>query len=370
MSHSEITLRAQSSASEPGAALREALFAIAGGLARHGAGPGDLVRLRILSRAPEAFHLARRDMDLGWREVFGGLRRPMFYARGEGDLSVEADAHLPAPREARPVWRGMTMAELGQAYSPRLQADMQAVFATWNADGARFRAGRGGLDIAYGPSRDETFDFYPAARARAPLWVFMHGGYWQACTKDQHGQFAEGLLRRGFAVANLDYGLAPETPLADIVLQIRRALQALISQADALGFDPARIHLAGHSAGAHLAACAACDPHGPHIRSALLLSGVFDLEPLFHLPMGRILGLDARNWRPLSPMFMARPQTRIGFALGELETDEFKRQSAEMAARWEAPAPLHVPGRHHFDLLEELREDSPLLDLAARVAGA
>jgi acetyl esterase/lipase len=42
------------------------------------------------------------------------------------------------------------------------------------------------------------------------------------------------------------------------------------------------MHLAGHSAGAHLAAAAAADPHGPAIASVLLLSGGFDLDPLFH----------------------------------------------------------------------------------------
>lgn len=372
MSHSEvsseITERASSSQEDPAAALRECLFALAGALAKQGATPADILRLRITSPAPQAFQLSRREIDLAWRDAFGGLRRPVFHHLAPGALVVEADAHVPAPRAHQPVWHGMTMPELARAYSPRQQADMREVFATWNADGARFRAGQGGLDIAYGRARDAMFDFYPAQRRDAPLWVFMHGGYWQACTKDQHGQFGEGMLRAGFAVANLDYSLAPETPLSEIVLQIRNALQFLAGQAEALGFDPARIHLAGHSAGAHLAAMAASDPHGPEIQSALLLSGVFDLEPLFHLPMGRILGLDAVNWRPLSPLFREAPKVRIGLAVGDLETDEFKRQSTEMAARWGAPDPLYCAGRHHFSLLEDLRSEGPLLKLALRTA--
>jgi arylformamidase len=373
MSHSEpitkVTVSATSVILDPADALREALFTIAAALARQGATPGDILRLRISAPAPQAFQLTRRDIDLAWRDALGGLQRPVFYETAPGDLVIEVDAHVQAPREAGPVWRGMTMRELASAYSPRSQADMREVFATWNADGAQFRAGQGGLDIAYGPRREATFDFYPAARRDAPLWVFLHGGYWQACSKDQHGQFAQGMLRHGFAVANLDYSLAPQTPLAGIVLQIRHALQFLVEQAQALGFDANRIHLAGHSAGAHLAAMAASDPHGPHIASALLLSGVFDLEPLSHLPMGAMLGLDARNRRPLSPLFRGRPDARIGVALGALETDEFKRQSAEMADRWGAPAPLHMAGRHHFSLLEDLRAQSPLLDLALHTAG-
>jgi len=53
-----------------------------------------------------------------------------------------------------------------------------------------------------------------------------------------------------------------------------------------------------------------------------------------------------------------------------METDEFKRQSAEMAAACGAEAPLHIENRHHFSLLEELRRPGPLLDLALRTASA
>ncbi len=365
-----ITARASSAQFAPADALREALSAVGAELGEQGAVPADILRLRISAPEPQAFHLSRREMDLAWREVFGGLRRPVFYHHGA--FAIEADAAVAAPRTPQPVWYGLTMPELARAYAPRLQVpDMQAVFRQWNADGAVARQSAGGLDLHYGRGRDEMFDFYPAARRDAPLWVFLHGGYWQACTKDQHGQFAEGLRAHGFSVAMLEYPLCPETPLREIVLTLRHALQVLHAQASALGFDPARIHLAGHSAGAHLAAAAAADPHGPEIASVLLLSGVFDLDPLFNLPMGRIIGLsDRAEARTLSPLFSPQPKARVGVALGALETDEFKRQSAEMASAWGADAPLHVENCHHFNLLEELRRPGPLLDLALRTASA
>ncbi len=371
MSHSEmrfVTARGASAQMAPADALREALSSVGAQLAKEGAAPSDILRLRIHAPEPQTFHLSRREIDLAWREVFGGLRRPIFYAQGA--FAVEADAAVAPPRALQPVWNGMTMPELARAYAPRLQVlDMQSVFRQWNADGAVARQQAGALDLHYGRGRDEMLDFYPATRADAPLWVFLHGGYWQACTKDQHGQFAEGMRARGFAVAVLDYPLCPETPLSEIVLTIRHALQFLHAQAGALGFDPARIHLAGHSAGAHLAAMAAADPHGPDIASVLLLSGVFDLDPLSHLPMGRMIGLGDRDEaRSLSPLFSPRPKARVGLALGALETDEFKRQSAEMAAVWGGNAPLHVGNCHHFNLLEELRRSGPLLDLALQTA--
>lgn len=359
----------RSSLADPADALREALSELVAALARAGAAPGEIVRLTLTAPQPQGFHLSRREIDGAWREVCGGLRRPLRYERGGAGLTLLAEGHVRQPLPAVPVWRGMSAAEISRAYSPRQQADMQQVFRRWNRDGALARAGRGGLDLAYGPSRDESLDFVAAQDPRAPLWVFLHGGYWQACTKDQHGQFAEGMLRHGFAFANLDYGLAPETPLTEIVLQVRRALSFLVGQADALGFDPARLHLAGHSAGAQLAALAALDEKGPPVRSALLLSGVFDLAPIAHLPMGPMIGLEGEAMiRSLSPLSHPAPAARVRVALGGLETDEFKRQSSEMAEAWGASAPLVVAGRHHFDLLEDLRTDSELLDLALRTA--
>ena len=135
------------------------------------------------------------------------------------------------------------------------------MFEQWTRDGTAFREGHRGLDLAYGREAAARFDLYrPAEIARPPLFVYIHGGYWQAITKEQNAQFAAGLVRSGFAVANLDYSYCPETPLPQIVLQIRAALNFLRREADNLGVDASRLHLVGHSAGAHLAAMLAADP--------------------------------------------------------------------------------------------------------------
>ena len=85
----------------------------------------------------------------------------------------------------------------------------------YKRQGEAFRARHGAADLAYGPDRFERLDLYrPAGATRAPIFVFIHGGYWQASDKVQHAQFAQGLLDAGYAVAMPNYGLAPDTPLA------------------------------------------------------------------------------------------------------------------------------------------------------------
>jgi arylformamidase len=289
------------------------------------------------------------------------------------EVIVRAFASVPeAAPSSDPVFRGYGAAELARQMSPRGQVpDMGALFAQWTRDGEASRARHRALDIAYGPHRDESLDLYrPEGLARPPVWVFIHGGYWQASTKDQHAQFCAGMLRAGFAIANIDYPLAPEAPLREIVAHVRAALHFIVREADALGVDATRLHVAGHSAGGHLAAYLAADPLAPPLVSAHVLSGVVDLEALFPIPMGRVLGLQSvEEARALSPVHMRpRAGTRIAVAVGGDESDEFKRQSLDIAALWGASAPLFVAGANHFSLLDGL-VDGELLAQAKRVCG-
>jgi arylformamidase len=356
------------------AALSAALSRAMGALAAQGAAPAHLTGLHWSGSDPAALHPARREVDRAWREICAGFRPPVRVEFASGDeVIVRAFASVPGTAPSSdPVFRGYGVAELGRQMSPRGQVpDMAAVFAQWTRDGDAARVQHQALDIAYGPHRDEILDLYrPEGVARPPVWVFIHGGYWQASTKDQHAQFCAGMLRAGFAIANIDYPLAPETPLREIMAHVRAALHFIVDEADALGVDASRLHVAGHSAGGHLAAYMAADPLAPPLASAHILSGVIDLEALFPIPMGRVLGLRSiEEARALSPIHMRpRAGTRIAVAVGGAESDEFRRQSLEVAQAWGAPAPLVVAGANHFSLLDSL-VDGDLLAQAQSLCG-
>jgi acetyl esterase/lipase len=369
MSASDNEIVVRSLATDPVEALRDTLSEILAGLVAAGCGPHHLTGMEWESADPTAFHLSRHTVELAYREAFAGFRPPIRLRPGSAPgLTIRARHAMPQPLPDIEV-EGYSLRELGRQYSPRLQADMPALFRRWSKDGAAFRAGHGGLDLAYGPGRFETLDLYrPAGGQRAPIFVFIHGGYWQASDKVQHAQFSQGLLDAGFAVAQPNYGLAPDAPLETSIAQIVASLNFLVREADALGLDPAQLHISGHSAGGHLAAMALCDPAAPPVASALLLSGLYDLKPLGHLPIGRLLGLDdVERAMRLSPLGRPRPgNVRLAFAVGEGESEAFKRQSAMLATAWQAPEPLICPG-HHFSLLDGLNGGA-LLDLALRTA--
>lgn len=346
--------------------LREALDAIAKQLAPAGSGPQGLVAMTWHAPDPAAFHPSRHEVDLLCREAFAGFTPPIALKRGEGGFKVTAQARRLPVMSAEPVYRGYDRTSLARQYAPRLQADFRQVCEDWSAKSALFCAHHRGLNLHYGPGRFETLDlFYPAAVKNPPLFVFFHGGYWQALDKSQHAHFAQGFLRAGFAVAMVNYALAPQASLALIGDQCRAALQFLVREADALSIDATELHIAGHSAGGQIAAMLAADKAAPQIRSALLLSGVFDLEPLSLIPMGAILGLnDPVISRAASPFYTEpREGIAIAIAVGGAESDEFIRQSREFAAQWKTKPAFILDEANHFTILDGLN-GGPLFDWA------
>ena len=231
-------------------------------------------------------------------------------------------------------------------------------------------------DLAYGSGPDERLDLFPAEsdRAPAPLVVFLHGGYWQELSKLDASFAAPDLVRAGIALAAVDYTLAPQASLEQIVDQATQSVAWLHAHADDLGVDRGRIVVTGHSAGAHLAAMAASRLPPATIAGLVLIGGVFDLEPIARTPINDALGLDGDEARRLS----VPPAIRAGLPPAAViwgidETDEFRRQGRELVAAWAAAgnrvAGSEVPDRHHFDLPLELGEPGTVLgDATIRLA--
>lgn len=264
---------------------------------------------------------------------------------------------------------------LERAYNVRAAIpEHPAIFARWRAESLRaLDELRSEQDYYYGPSPAETLDFFPAHRNRAPLLVFIHGGYWRSLDKSDFSFIAPAFVAAGVSVAVVNYGLAPATRLEEMVRQMLRAIAWLYRHAADLGVDPNRIHVAGHSAGGHLAGMLlAADwpawsrdlPPRP-IKGAVCISGLFDLVPVARAPFLRDdLALDDEAAARLSPAnYPPAVPVPVIAAVGELESDEFHRQSRLLAETWEncRVSVMTLPGRHHLSAVEALAEpDHPL----------
>jgi len=224
------------------------------------------------------------------------------------------------------------------------------------------------VERAYGDDPSERLDIFPAATAGAPVLVYLHGGYWRALDKRDQSFVAPAFVDAGAMVVLPNYALCPAVRIEHIVLQLVRALIWVHRHAAEYGADPARIVVAGHSAGGHLAtmllACAwptaAADLPADLVTGALSISGLYELEPLRHAPfLAPDLRLSAASARRLSPAAMPAPRGPLVTVVGSDESEEFHRQAALIAKRWgpsAVVAALTVPGRNHMDVLHELAD--------------
>ena len=275
-----------------------------------------------------------------------------------------------------PLYRGYDRAELDRQYNNRQRFPRyQEMFAAWRSWSAATRTNYPvKLDVAYGPTATERLDIFPAESRSAPIYVFLHGGYWQSLDKADYSFIAEGMVPNGAMTVVPYFALAPNSGMDEIVRQNRAAIAWLWQHAHAYGGDPSRLYVGGHSAGGHLAVMLlATDwprfaPRLPEglVKGACAISGLFDLEPIRLCYLNDTLGMTkevAERNDPLRQQYpVAAPLTIV---LGDDESEEYYRQVVAMAGRWSKFGyPLEVrleEGRDHFDVVNDLRQ--PTADL-------
>jgi arylformamidase len=266
------------------------------------------------------------------------------------------------------LYRGMDRAQLDAAYNNSAAVpNVNAVRADWDARSASVRLTRHGhLNLQYGDTPRQRLDLFLADNPHAPTLIFIHGGYWQMNDKERFAFLAEGPLAHGINVAVVEYTLAPDARLEEIVAEIRRSIAWLTGHLADYGADPARIYVSGHSAGGHLTATMmALDA----VKGGLAISGLYDLEPIQLNYLNVKLGLDAAEARRNSPLLHLPPTAQpLIIAYGTAELPELCRQSVEYAETWiERGLPgrlLAVDAANHFTILESLADPGGALTQA------
>jgi arylformamidase len=229
--------------------------------------------------------------------------------------------------------------------------------------------------FSYGPTAAETLDLYPTQQANAPIHVFIHGGAWRLLSKRDSAFAAETLVRAGAHFVALDFGLLPVVTLTEMVDQVRRAVGWLYRHAAQFDGAADRIHISGHSSGAHLAACVAVtdwthyDLPSNVVKSAICASGIYDLLPVRLSSRNEYVKLDAETEHSLSPIrHLHHLRSKIFVANGSLESDEFQRQSRAFAGALGPflAAPLAVYEKlNHYEVVETLADSSTKLGRTA-----
>lgn len=283
------------------------------------------------------------------------------------------------------VYRDLNQQELDLQYNNQAQVPDPKRYLDWyDTASAAARARVAHLpDIAYGALPDERLDIFrpgeAAASDRRPVVIFVHGGAWRHLDRSRSSFAAETFTARGALFVAVGFSRMPAAgSLDEMVMQVRAAFAWLWSNIEAHGGDRNRLHLVGHSSGAHLGAMVVTTdwprlfgiPAGV-VCSAVLVSGIYDLEPVRLSYRNEMLKLDRAAELRNSPCRNLpsgdAPPLLIGY--GEFDTAEFKRQAHAFETVWQRchgnSRLVELKGLNHYECAETLFEaDSVLSRLA------
>jgi len=264
-----------------------------------------------------------------------------------------------------------TQQEIDQEYNPRLIVDNFALnvksYLTESKRVMKEYAHHTG--VAYGPTKAEILDIFPADIATAPVHIFFHGGYWHSFHSRDFAFVAECLVRNGIAAVIVNYALCPSVKIDEIVRQSKAAVAWTYSNAESFGGNPEQITISGHSAGGHLAGMLMSvswkNDYGlPQdlIKGFLPISGLFDLAPFPFSWLQPKLQLTTDEVLRNSPL-LQKPacSSPVVVAVGEKESNEFQRQSKNYAEYLQqhgiSKKYLSVRGKNHFNILDDFLGD-------------
>jgi arylformamidase len=268
------------------------------------------------------------------------------------------------------VWNNMTRAELDAAYdNTNAVADSGERREAWIARSDAFRKRYAdGLDLAYGPKPRNKIDLFRCGTAKAPLFAFIHGGYWQRNAKETFACTGAGPLANGMDVAFIGYTLCPEATLSEIIDEIAAAVRWLRREGPRHGVGESKLIVSGWSAGGHLTATTlAMD----EVDAGLAISGIYDVEPCRLNYLNDKLRLTAEEAAKTSPLLhLPKKSAPVVLTYGMAELPELQRQSvAYHEARRAAGLPselLPLAGLNHFSIMDELEKPDGAVARAAR----
>ena len=235
-------------------------------------------------------------------------------------------------------------------------------------------------DVAYGDDPRQALDVYaPRGSGPWPVIVFFYGGAWDSGHRQGYAFAARALAAKGFVVAVPDYRLVPQVRYPGFVQDGAEAVRWVRAHAGEYDVDAGRILLAGHSAGAYIAAMLALDASWlgedrEAVRGLIGLAGPYDFLPLDDpasiaafsewpdLPATQPVG-HARAGSPPALLLHGEPDTRV-------KVRHSKALAKELAAAGNDARLILYPKLSHTAIVTALalplRGQAPVLaDIAA-----
>ncbi|XP_024887445.1 kynurenine formamidase [Temnothorax curvispinosus] len=229
------------------------------------------------------------------------------------------------------------------------------------------------LNVAYGPTKRAKYDIYGTDLPKdAPIFVFIHGGYWQEFSKDVAGFSVPLFVKNKIKVITVGYDLCPNVRIGDIVAEIKAAVTQILKYA--ADSESKYVCIAGHSAGAHLAACLLHDDDWINrmkqqgyfalLKEIILISGLYNLKPVVDTSHGTALKLTEEEIKAFSVSTLDETKGRrisglkVVVIVGDCDSPTFVDESRKYAQKIipivDNVEYILLEDIDHFNIVEEL----------------
>lgn len=199
-------------------------------------------------------------------------------------------------------------------------------------------------DIVYGDAPRQKLDIYlarqPNGKRRSTV-VFFYGGSWESGSKSQYKFVAEALTSAGFDVVIPDYRVYPDVRFPAFVDDGAAVVSWVKQHIADYGADSHRLFVAGHSAGAHIAALLTLDDQylkrydlSPEQLNGMIgLAGPYDFLPLKSNTLKTIFGPEQTHWRSQPIHFVDGSNPPMLLLVGNNDLTVWPKNSHNLAAK-------------------------------------
>ncbi|HEY6495765.1 MAG TPA: alpha/beta hydrolase [Trebonia sp.] len=269
---------------------------------------------------------------------------------------------------------------MDSAITPELVATSWALLKPFH-DKVGYNAPKVDRDLAYGEHQRQRLDVHTSGdEAGAPVLVFVHGGGFTGGDKHVPGtpmydHIGAWAVRNGWVGVTITYRLAPEHTWPCGAQDVAAAVQWVRDNIAGYGGDPARIVVAGHSAGCvHVASFLVGHGGGSldGIRGAGLLSGFYQVPDGAERGALEVGYFGDRPSAEVSPLGgLLATDVPLIFAIAERDPEFSHTQIAGLSAAWFArhgavPHVIFSEGHNHISQIGSVGVDD--LALGAQLA--
>jgi len=238
----------------------------------------------------------------------------------------------------------------------------------------------------FAPDLGLALDIYrplTATPGGAPVVVFFYGGSWQRGSRSQYRFVGRRLAENGILAIVADYRTWPQAGFPDFMDDAARAVHWTFDNAKSWGGDPSRVFVAGHSAGAQLAALVATDARylrkyslaPQRLAGVVGLSGPYDFDITGNLL--EVFGPSTQWARAQAVNFVDGDEPPFLLIHGSSDTVVETRDSIEMASLLQSKGGVAqlvlLPGGTHSTplagLYDPVRAPQVLPAILAFIAG-